>query len=61
MTPDVLARIFEPFFTTRGAEGTGFGLPTVFSIVNPAGGGIRVTSAPGAGTTFDVCLPARDP
>ncbi len=52
------ARIFEPFFTTRPGLGTGLGLPLSYSIVQSHEGTISVTSAPGAGTTFTVELPA---
>jgi two-component system cell cycle sensor histidine kinase/response regulator CckA len=53
------ARIFEPFFTTKGVgKGTGLGLSTVFTLVQQFAGYIDVESAPAAGTTFSVCLPA---
>ncbi|HML97042.1 MAG TPA: GAF domain-containing protein [Tepidiformaceae bacterium] len=52
------SRIFEPFFTTRPGLGTGLGLPLSYSIVQSHQGSISVASAPGAGTTFTIDLPA---
>ena len=59
MTPEVQRRCVEPFFTTkpRGLS-TGLGLALVHGIVQKAGGGVAIESAPGAGTTFVITLPS---
>ena len=62
MPAEVLKHAFDPFFTTKGAgEGTGLGLSIAHGVIQKAGGRIALRSAPGAGTTVDLYLPATAP
>lgn len=57
--PALLDRIFDPFFSTKApGKGTGLGLSTVLGIVRAHGGFVHVESTPGAGSEFQIFLPA---
>lgn len=58
--PESMGQIFEPFFTTKFI-GRGLGLAAVLGMVHGHGGGIRVTSQVGSGTTFELFLPVLAP
>ncbi len=54
-----LQQLTDPFFTTkRDTGGTGLGLSVSAGIVKEHGGYLRFASAPGAGTTVTLSLPA---
>ena len=54
----MLGTVFEPFFTTKApGEGTGLGLPNLYSFVSEMGGGVRVESSVGEGTRVCILLP----
>ncbi len=56
MTAEIQDKIFDPFFTTK-FTGRGLGLAAVQGIVRTHHGSIRLESAAGAGTRFEVLLP----
>ncbi|MBX6333248.1 MAG: HAMP domain-containing protein, partial [Gemmatimonadaceae bacterium] len=58
MTREELARAFDDFYTTK-AHGTGLGLSIVRRLVTDLHGALRIDTAPGAGTTATVTLPAH--
>jgi CheY-like chemotaxis protein len=54
-----IGKVFDPYYTTK-QKGSGLGLAVTYSIIRKHGGHIAVESAPGAGTTFTVYVPACD-
>jgi signal transduction histidine kinase len=58
MTDEVLGKAFEPFFTTKEVgKGSGLGLSQVLGFAKQSGGGVRITSRVGQGTTVQIFLP----
>ena len=58
MTPEVRAKVFEPFFTTKEiGKGSGLGLSQVLGFAQQSGGGVRIDSNVGQGTTVHIFLP----
>ena len=58
IAPDVMEKVFEPFFTTKEVgKGSGLGLSQVLGLAQQLGGGVRLDSKQGLGTTVKVYLP----
>ena len=60
MPLEVAAKVFEPFFTTKGGRGTGLGLAMVYGFAKQSGGGVKIESTLGTGTTVSIFLPVAD-
>ena len=58
MTKEVLAKAFEPFYTTKDiGKGSGLGLSQVLGFAKQSGGGMRIESRVGEGTSVKIYLP----
>jgi CheY-like chemotaxis protein len=58
MPREVLLKAFEPFFTTKEiGKGSGLGLSQALGFAQQSGGGIRIDSRVGEGTSVKVYLP----
>jgi signal transduction histidine kinase len=61
MDEATLKRAAEPFFTTKGVgKGTGLGLSMVYGLAAQSGGGTRISSRIGRGTTVELLFPALE-
>jgi CheY-like chemotaxis protein len=61
MDEEVLRNAFEPFFTTKPPGlGSGLGLSQVYGVANQSGGGVRIDSVVGVGTTVSVFFPRAE-
>lgn len=54
---DRIPHLGEPFYTTK-EKGTGLGLMVSFRIIEDHGGEVRISSAVGKGSVFEISLPA---
>jgi Na+/proline symporter/nitrogen-specific signal transduction histidine kinase len=56
---DEQQRVFEPFYTTKAVgQGTGLGLPMVYSLIVEHGGKIVIDQSVSDGVCFEISLPA---
>ena len=53
MDAETAGRVIDPFYTTRQTRVVGLGLPLLRQAAEAAGGGLHVTSEPGAGTRVE--------
>jgi CheY-like chemotaxis protein len=61
MSEEVRAKVFEPFFTTKEVgKGSGLGLSQVLGFAKQSGGGVRVHSRLGEGTSVHIYLPRAE-
>ncbi len=60
ITPENMKKLFEPLFTTK-TTGIGLGLAVSKKLAEANAGRIEVTSEPGQGSTFTLCLPVFNP
>lgn len=58
MSGETLQKAFEPFYTTKDVgHGSGLGLAQVYGFAKQSGGGVRIDTELGVGTTVSVYLP----
>jgi PAS domain S-box-containing protein len=58
---DVVPRVFEPFFTTKTlGRGSGLGLAQVLGFAKQSGGGVKLETRVGVGTSVKVFLPRAE-
>lgn len=58
MSEDIKQHVLEPFYSTKtSTTGTGLGLSMAHDFIVQSGGGLRIDSTPGKGTSISLLLP----
>jgi signal transduction histidine kinase/ActR/RegA family two-component response regulator len=61
MDQETREKMFTLFFSSKGSRGTGLGMFIAHHVIDQHGGKIEVSSTPGVGTHFVICLPRKPP
>lgn len=61
MDQETREKMFTLFFSSKGSQGTGLGMFIAHHVITQHGGEIQVTSEPGEGAHFTICIPRERP
>jgi len=61
MDRETREKMFTLFFSSKGSQGTGLGMFIAHHVITQHGGEIQVTSEPGQGAHFTICIPRKRP
>ncbi len=61
MDQETREKMFTLFFSSKGSQGTGLGMFIAHHVITQHGGEIQVTSEPGQGAHFIICIPRERP
>lgn len=61
MDQETREKMFTLFFSSKGSQGTGLGMFIAHHVISQHGGEIEVSSAPGEGAHFTICIPRERP
>jgi len=61
MDRETREKMFTLFFSSKGSQGTGLGMFIAHHVITRHGGEIQVSSEPGQGAHFIICIPRKRP
>ncbi len=61
MDQETREKMFTLFFSSKGSQGTGLGMFIAHHVITQHGGEIQVSSEPGKGAHFTICIPRERP